>query len=124
MNRFLACISLLVLTVILSGCEGHVRTLHLKECDSTKAASSFSSKTIYIESNKDVYAEIANIAKELSLQKNPSKKNIYYLDDFFMYVTRKGDGLWEVGLKDWPETSRSEISKKVEELIRKKLGKK
>lgn len=97
-----------------------------------KARSSSSSKTILIESDKDVYVEIAKIAKELSLHKNPTKKNIYYRDDFFMYVTRQGISkgapnngvIWEVGLKDWPETSRSETSKKVEKLIRERLGKK
>jgi hypothetical protein len=124
MKRFSACSVLLVLMAVLSGCEGHVRTLHLKESKDIKAPSSFSSKTILIKSNKNVYAEIENISKELSLHKNPSKKNMYYSDDFFMYVNKKGKGLWEVGLKDWPETSRSETSKKVEKLIRKRLEKK
>ncbi len=124
MKRFSACSALLVLIVILSGCEGHVRTLYLKENKDVKAPWSLSSKTILIKSNKDVYAEVANIAKALSLHKNPNKKNIYYLDDFFMYVTKKDKGLWEIGLKDWPDTSRSELSKKVERSIREKLGKK
>lgn len=80
-----------------------------------------SSTIILIKSNKDVYAEIEAIAKKLSLNKNPNKKNIYYLGNFFMYVNKKGKGLWEIGLKDWPDTSRSELSQKVEKLIREKL---
>lgn len=124
MKRLSACSALLALMMILAGCEGHVRTLHLQESKDVKARSSSSSKTILIESNKDVYAEIASIAKELSLHKNPSKENMYYLDNFFMYVIQKGNGAWEVGLKDWPETRRSETSQKVEKLIRERLGKK
>ena len=121
MKRVFAGAALIVLTVILFGCEGHVRTLYLKENKDVKAPWSFSSKTIVIKSNKDVYAEIETIAKKLSLNKNPNKKNIYYLGNFFMCVNKKGKGLWEVGLKDWPDTSRSEISKKTEKLIREKL---
>ncbi len=121
MRRFVTCTSLLVLTVILFGCEGHVRTLYLKESKDVKTPWTFSSKTILIKSNKDVYSEVESIAKKLSLNKNPNQKNIYYLDNFFMYVNKKGNGLWEVGLKDWPDTSRSEISKKTEKLIREKL---
>jgi len=121
MKRFFTCASLLVLTVILFGCEGHVRTLYLKENKEVKAPWSFSSKSIVIKSNKDVYAEVEIIAKKLSLNKNPKQKNVYYLDNFFMYVDKKGKGLWEIGLKDWPDSSRSEISKKTEKLIREKL---
>jgi len=121
MKRFFTCTSLLVLTVILFGCEGHVRTLYLKENKEVKAPWSFSSQTILIKSNKDVYFEVESIAAKLSLKKNPNQKNIYYLDNFFMYVNKKGDGLWEVGLKDWPDTSRSEISQKTEKMIREKL---
>ena len=121
MKRFFTCTSLLVLTVILFGCEGHVRTLYLKENKEVKAPWSFSSQTILIKSNKDVYFEVESIAAKLSLKKNPNQKNIYYLDNFFMYVNKKGNGLWEVGLKDWPDTSRSEISQKTEKMIREKL---
>ena len=121
MKRFFTCASLLVLTVILFGCEGHVRTLYLKENKEVKAPWSFSSQTILIKSNKDVYFEVESIAAKLSLKKNPNQKNIYYLDNFFMYVNKKGNGLWEIGLKDWPDTSRSEISKKTENMIREKL---
>jgi hypothetical protein len=121
MKRFFTCTSLLVLTVILFGCEGHVRTLYLKENKEVKAPWSFSSQTILIKSNKDVYSEVESIATKLSLNKNPNQKNIYYLDNFFMYVNKKGDGLWEIGLKDWPDTTRSEISKKTEKMIREKL---
>ena len=121
MKRFFTCTSLLVLTVILFGCEGHVRTLYLKENKEVKAPWSFSSKSIVIKSNKDVYAEVEIIAKKLSLNKNPKQKHVYYLDNFFMYVDKKGKGLWEIGLKDWPDSSRSEISKKTEKLIREKL---
>jgi 23S rRNA-/tRNA-specific pseudouridylate synthase len=124
MKSFFACASLLVLTVILFGCEGHVRTLYLKENKNVKAPWSLSSKSIILKSNKDVYAEIATIAKNLSLNKNPNQKNVYYRDDFFMFVNKKSNGLWEIGLKDWPESSRSEISKKTEKLIREKLGNK
>ena len=121
MKRFFTCASLLVLTVILFGCEGHVRTLYLKENKEVKAPWSFSSQTILIKSNKDVYSEVESIAAKLSLNKNPNQKNVYYLDNFFMYVNKKGNGLWEIGLKDWPDTSRSEISKKTETLIKEKL---
>ena len=123
MKRFFTCTSLLVLTVILFGCEGHVRTLYLKENKEVKAPWSFSSQTILIKSNKDVYSEVENIAAKLSLNKNPNQKNIYYLGNFFMYVNKKSNGLWEIGLKDWPDTSRSEISKKTEKMIREKLEK-
>ena len=64
MKRVFACAAVVVLTVILSGCEGHVRTLYLKENKEVKAPWSFSSKTILIKSNKDVYAEIETIAKK------------------------------------------------------------
>jgi len=121
MKRFFTCTSLLVLTVILFGCEGHVRTLYLKENKEVKAPWSFSSKSIVIKSNKDVYAEVEIIAKKLSLNKNPKQKHVYYLDNFFMYVDKKDKGLWEIGLKDWPDSSRSEISQKTEKLIREKL---
>ena len=122
MKRFFTCASLLVLTVILFGCEGHVKTLYLKENEEIKAP--WLSTTILIKSNKDVYAEIAAIAKKLSLNQNPKQKNVYYLDNFFMYVNKKNKALWEIGLKDWPDTSRSELSKKVEKAIREKLEKK
>jgi hypothetical protein len=121
MKRFFTCASLLVLTVILFGCEGHIRTLYLKENQGDSAPWSLSAKTILIKSNKDVYSEIEKIAVKLSLNKTPNQKNLYYLDNFFMYVDKKGKGLWEIGLKDWPDTSRSEISQKVEKLIREKL---
>jgi len=121
MKRFFTCVSLLVLAVILFGCEGHVKTLYLADNKDVKTPWSFSSQTILIKSNKDVYSEIESIAAKLSLNKNSNKKHLYYLDNFFMYVSKKGDGLWEVGLKDWPDTSRSEISKKTEKIIREKL---
>ena len=124
MKRFFTCASLLVLTVILFGCEGHVKTLYLKENKEIKTPWSLSSKTILIKSNKDVYAEIETIAAKLSLNKNPKQKNVYYLNNFFMYVNKKDKGLWEIGLKDWPDNSRSELSKKVEKAIREKLEKK
>ena len=121
MKRFFTGASLLLLTVIFFGCEGHVKTLYLKENNNAQAP--WLSTTILIKSNKDVYAEIETIAKKLSLNKNPKQKNIYYLDNFFMYVNKKGKALWEIGLKDWPDTSRSELSKKVEKAIREKLEK-
>jgi len=121
MKRFFTGASLLVLTVILFGCEGHVKTLYLKENKSVSAPWSLSAKTIIIKSNKDVYAEVDKIAKSLSLQKNTLTKNTYYLGNFFMHVDKKGKGLWEIGLKDWPETSQSEISKKVEKAIEERL---
>jgi hypothetical protein len=124
MKRFFTCASLLILTVILFGCEGHVRTLYLAENKDIKTPWSMSSTTILIKSKKDVYSEVESIATELSLNKNPKQKNVYYLDNFFMYVEKKDKGLWEIGLKDWPDTSRSEISQKVEKLIREKLEKK
>ena len=124
MKRFFTCASLLLLTVILFGCEGHVKTLYLKENKGVKSPWSLSAKTIFIKSNKDVYAEIGKIAKNLSLQKNTLTKNTYYLGNFFLHVDKKGKGLWEIGLKDWPKTSQSEISQKVEKAIEEKLGNK
>jgi len=80
-----------------------------------------SSTTILIKSNKNVYSEIEAIAKKLSFKKNPKQKHCYYLENFYMYVTKKSDGLWEVGMMDWPDLTRSELSKKTEKLIREKL---
>ncbi|MBU8901717.1 MAG: hypothetical protein KOO69_03170 [Victivallales bacterium] len=130
MKRFFTGASLLLLTVILFGCEGHVKTLYLK--DNKEIKTPWLSTTILIKSNKNVYTEIETIAEKLSLNKNPKQKNVYYLDNFFMYVNKKGiqkgapnsGVLWEIGLKDWPDTSRSELSKKVEKAIREKLEKK
>lgn len=121
MKRFFTCASLLILAIILFGCEGHVKTLYLAESEDVKTPWSFSSQTILIKSNKDVYSEVESIAAQLSLNKNPNQKHIYYLNNFFMYVTKKDNGLWEIGLKDWPDTSRSETSRKTEKLIREKL---
>jgi hypothetical protein len=115
--------------VCVGGCDGHVQVLCLRPPGAGKPAWTVALTVIDIRGDEDVVGTVSAVAGELGMVRDSEAPDRWYLPEggervsrFWMSVRRAEKGYWEVTLEDWPESMRSEVSKRAERGIRGRLG--
>jgi hypothetical protein len=119
-------LSLSLILVGLTGCDGRGKILYLQPATAIKPPWSVASVVIPIEGREDVVAIVTKVASELLLDSDPKMQNRWWVsvderNKFLLSVRKEDGGYWAVSLIDWPTTRRSQQSLKAEEMIRSAL---
>ncbi|NOY74250.1 MAG: hypothetical protein GXP32_00465 [Kiritimatiellaeota bacterium] len=113
---------LILISIFLFGCDGHVRTLYIREPGMQKP--NWTKVIIEVDKEIDIPHIVEKIAKKFKL-KQEKENNIWWRKEvngsFQISLNQKQDGMWIIMLIDWPTFIRSNISEQVEKEIRMEL---
>ena len=116
------------LLLSLGACDGHLVTLKIREQQS--AHEKAHRRTLYICGGPNVVELVRAVAESLNLIEetaaiDATSQNKYKWRSpngrFMLFVENPNNGLWQVGLADWPEPTQSELSKRAEAEIRQRV---
>ena len=110
----------LALVLLLAGCDGYLVRLRIKEQPAVVHR-----KDIVVCSGQDVVGPVRTVARSLSLDESPRASEVaplrWVTRGFLLSLVRESNGSWTVGLMDWPDAHRSQLSFRAEAEIRKAL---
>lgn len=124
----LRAIAILALLLSLGGCDGYAVTLNIRERPASDEKAH--RHTVYICSGQNAVDLVQAVAKSLNLIEVSASAVVvsqnqyeWHSSDgrFRLALQNPKDGAWPVVLADWPESSRSELSKRVEAEIRQRV---
>ena len=117
--------ALLCNLMFLVGCDGHSRTLYLRQSNAVEVPWHVGRAIVEIEDDQKVLSITNSTAKKLGLFKDNNNENSWVDDteywNFSMSVVRVNEDLWAIYLSDWPSIGRSEVSVKAEKMIMESL---
>ena len=117
-------VTAVLFSILVTGCDGHLRTLYLSESRELKTPWHAGVTTVSISGGQDIIKIVHDVAEILKLKSDPTQENSW-IDEprwkFRLSVTRKENGVWAVSLADWPAFQRSQTSIQAEEEIRTRL---